>query len=238
MSKVNKFPGIRGLGALNVPIFREVDVYAEDSEESFDAAFAAGREQPYPVERERVALLGLDDAEGERSVYGSTGPGRVDPGKRTCTSKKLPFEYLRFDTCVTPMKNVKELPPILNSRDVVEIIRGAVSTTNKGREFFVVMCVNARNMPIGITVPHVGGRTFAMIEASVVMQAVMLSGAAAFICAHNHPSGDPTPSADDIEITRQLVAAGKLLKVDLLDHIVMVDDGQYTSFLDRGLMPR
>jgi DNA repair protein RadC len=121
---------------------------------------------------------------------------------------------------------------------VVKILRDTVHTTNRGREFFVVMCLNARNVPIGVTVPHIGGRTFAMIEASVVMQAVILSGATAFICAHNHPSGDPTPSEDDIAITRQLVAAGKVVKVDLLDHVVMVDDGRYTSFLDRGLMPK
>jgi DNA repair protein RadC len=230
-SKIQKFRGLGSVRPTAPGLRKRFNIYADDvpSESPFRQA------QPYPTQREDIRLLGL----GEAAPYGVSAEadrGPVDP--RTCTSKKLPFEYLRFDTCVTPMKGAKELPALKGSRDAVEVIRGAVHSTNRGREFFMVLCLNARNAPIGITVPHIGGRAFAMVEPSVVLQAVVLSGAMSFICAHNHPSGDPMPSPEDIEITKQLVAGGKLIKVELIDHIVMVDDGRYTSFLDRGLMPR
>jgi DNA repair protein RadC len=61
-------------------------------------------------------------------------------------------------------------------------------------------------------------------------------GANAVIVAHNHPSGDTTPSAEDIEITRKISEAGKVLGVELLDHVIVADDAAAFSFCDRGLL--
>lgn len=62
-----------------------------------------------------------------------------------------------------------------------------------------------------------------------------LSSAAAILCIHNHPSGDPTPSSEDIAITKRLSEAGELMGIKLLDHII-VGDGTYLSFTERGLL--
>ena len=62
-----------------------------------------------------------------------------------------------------------------------------------------------------------------------MFKAALLANAAAIILTHNHPSGDPTPSADDVGLTRRLVDAGTLLGVDVLDHVI-VGDGRYYSF--------
>ena len=62
-----------------------------------------------------------------------------------------------------------------------------------------------------------------------MFRAALLSNAAGLIAIHNHPSGDPTPSADDVEVTRRLAASGEVLGVHLWDHIV-VGDGRYYSF--------
>ena len=65
--------------------------------------------------------------------------------------------------------------------------------------------------------------------------AAVLSHAAAIIACHNHPSGDPTPSPDDLAVTRRLAAAGEVLDIPLLDHII-VGDGRYYSFKEAGVM--
>ena len=66
-----------------------------------------------------------------------------------------------------------------------------------------------------------------------MFKAALLANAAAIIVSHNHPSGDPTPSADDVDLTRRLAAAGELLGISLLDHIV-IGDGRYYSFKESG----
>ena len=64
----------------------------------------------------------------------------------------------------------------------------------------------------------------------------LLAGASALLVAHNHPSGDPEPSADDLALTRRLVSAGSLLGIELLDHIVLGENGRFVSLRDRGVI--
>jgi DNA repair protein RadC len=68
-----------------------------------------------------------------------------------------------------------------------------------------------------------------------VFRAAVLESAAAVIFVHNHPSGDPTPSREDREVTRQLEQAGQLLGIPVLDHVV-IGDGSYLSFVEAGLL--
>ena len=68
-----------------------------------------------------------------------------------------------------------------------------------------------------------------------MLRAAIPEGAAAVILVHNHPSGDPVPSADDRSITEQLVAAGRLLDIPVHDHVI-IGRGRYTSFAEAGLL--
>ena len=68
-----------------------------------------------------------------------------------------------------------------------------------------------------------------------VVKRALACNAAAVILAHNHPSGDPTPSSDDVTVTRAIVQAGKLLDVDVLDHLVIGSAGKWVSMKERGL---
>jgi DNA repair protein RadC len=70
-----------------------------------------------------------------------------------------------------------------------------------------------------------------------VYQAALLSNAAGIVVGHNHPSGDPTPSPDDRQLTVRLASAGAVIGVELLDHIVVGHDGRYYSFKERGDLP-
>lgn len=74
-----------------------------------------------------------------------------------------------------------------------------------------------------------------LVHPREVFKAALLANAAAIVVAHNHPSGDPTPSPDDMEMTRRLVAAGGVLGMSVLDHII-VGHGGYYSFHEGGLV--
>jgi DNA repair protein RadC len=72
-----------------------------------------------------------------------------------------------------------------------------------------------------------------LVHPREVFKAALLANAATIVLAHNHPSGNPAPSPDDMALTRRLIDAGRLLGVDVLDHIV-IGDGRYVSFRERG----
>ena len=101
------------------------------------------------------------------------------------------------------------------------------------REEFLVLCLDAKNDPIGWHVVSTGTLTHALVHPREVFQAAILMNAAAVVIAHNHPSGDPTPSQEDRMLTTRLVSAGHLLGIRVLDHVV-VGDGRYVSFADQG----
>jgi DNA repair protein RadC len=69
-----------------------------------------------------------------------------------------------------------------------------------------------------------------------VFKPAILAGSAALIVAHNHPSGDPEPSAEDVVLTRRLAAAGQLLGIEILDHLVIGEAGRFVSLRGRGVL--
>ena len=102
------------------------------------------------------------------------------------------------------------------------------------REIFVVVLLDTKNTVLAIDPVAVGSLDSAMISMREVFKSAIMIGAAAIIVAHNHPSGDPTPSPEDVAITRQIASAGKLLDIELLDHIVL-GSASHVSLRDRGL---
>ncbi len=93
------------------------------------------------------------------------------------------------------------------------------------REHFVALLLDGRHRPIGYQVVSVGTATASLVHPREVFQAAVSLGACALIVAHNHPSGDPTPSAEDREVTRRLAQAGKVLGIALLDSLVIAGRG-------------
>lgn len=102
------------------------------------------------------------------------------------------------------------------------------------QECFWVMHLSVKNRIISVTKLYTGSVSTAMIRVSEVYKEAIRVNAAAIIIAHNHPSGDPSPSADDVQVTRDVFAAGKLLDIDLLDHLI-IGHNDYTSLRERGL---
>jgi DNA repair protein RadC len=100
-------------------------------------------------------------------------------------------------------------------------------------EVFAILCVTTKYRVIGYHEVSRGTLDSTLVHPREVYKVALLANAAAIILTHNHPSGDPSPSPDDIQLTRRLVDAGVLLGVDMLDHII-VGDGRYYSFKEAG----
>lgn len=102
-------------------------------------------------------------------------------------------------------------------------------------EEFVTVFLDAKHAPIGYQVVSVGSLTLSIVHPREVFKGALLANAAAIVFAHNHPSADPTPSTEDIELTKRLKECGELLGIRVLDHVVMGDTRNY-SFADHGTL--
>ena len=111
------------------------------------------------------------------------------------------------------------------------------SIGDKNREYFKVIFLDSKNQVIHAQTISEGTLTASSVYPREVIQASLSHNAAALIFAHNHPSGDPKPSSDDIAVTRQLVFAGRVMGMVVHEHII-IGDNRYFSFADQGYIER
>jgi DNA repair protein RadC len=122
--------------------------------------------------------------------------------------------------------------PITSARQV----HARLSTTRRARqEHFIVFCLNARGCAISRVVVSIGVLNASLVHPREVFYPAILHNAASVIMAHNHPSGDPTPSDDDMAVTSRFVEAGRLLGIPVFDHVIVAEGG-YTSLREEGLI--
>lgn len=103
------------------------------------------------------------------------------------------------------------------------------------REQFIVVLLNSKNKVIGTELISEGSLTSSVVHPREVYKPAILQHAAAIVAAHNHPSGDPSPSEEDVELTELLADAGKVLGIPLVDHLI-IGDGDYYSFQENGAL--
>jgi DNA repair protein RadC len=106
---------------------------------------------------------------------------------------------------------------------------------DKTREHFKLVLLNTRNKIIGISTISVGTLNASLVHPREVFKDAVSHSAASIILAHNHPSDDPEPSDDDLSLTRRLADAGRLMGIEVLDHIIITRN-DYTSFKQRGIL--
>jgi DNA repair protein RadC len=109
-----------------------------------------------------------------------------------------------------------------------------VEMSNLDHEEFRTVLLDTKNRLIGVNTLYVGTIDCSMIRVCEVFKEAIRSNSAAMVISHNHPSGSIDPSPEDVLITRSIVDAGKLLQIDVLDHI-LVGQGRWCSFRERGL---
>jgi DNA repair protein RadC len=122
---------------------------------------------------------------------------------------------------------------IRSPRDAAELLMDEMRFLRK--EHFVCLFLNTKNHLIGKETLSIGSLDASIVHPREVFRAAIERGSASILCLHNHPSGDPAPSREDIDLTVRLAEAGKLLGIDLLDHIV-IGDSRWISFREEGLM--
>ena len=128
--------------------------------------------------------------------------------------------------------NDTNLPNIESTKDAMAQL---TDLQNLKKEHFITLYINARHKLIHKELISVGTLTANLVHPREVFEPAMVRAAIEIIVAHNHPSGDPAPSSADLEITKRLVEAGKILGIRVLNHIIITKDN-YFSFQDKGLV--
>ena len=103
------------------------------------------------------------------------------------------------------------------------------------KENFITLHLDGKNRIIAMDLVSIGSLNQSIVHPREVFKTACLSNAAAIILIHQHPTGDPSPSSEDIAITRRLKEAGEIMGIKVLDHII-IGDGEYLSFVERGLL--
>jgi DNA repair protein RadC len=125
-------------------------------------------------------------------------------------------------------------PNISTAEDVVALCGPQLRGLD--REHFWTLALNTKNRLIRIIEVSVGSLNASIVHPRELFKDAVRLSAASIIVVHNHPSGDPTPSGADIQLTRRIVKAGDVLGIELLDHVVIGSGGEHASLRDLGLM--
>lgn len=123
---------------------------------------------------------------------------------------------------------------INNSASCDKILRPYFEDTIEHKESFYIMMLNIANQVLGITKISEGGISGTVADGKLIFQAALLANASAIIIAHNHPSGQLKPSQSDKDLTKKFREFGKLIDLQILDHLILTKDGYY-SFADDNL---
>jgi DNA repair protein RadC len=118
--------------------------------------------------------------------------------------------------------------------DAVTLLRDYLRPDEAEQERLVVALVNVKNVVIGVETLYVGNASGSSVRVGEVFRAAVRLNASAIVIAHNHPSGDPMPSADDLAVTKDIAAAGRILDIDLLDHVILGSSGRTASMRALG----
>ena len=121
---------------------------------------------------------------------------------------------------------------IQSPEDVAELLRYEIG--GREQEHLVVVLLDTRNRLLRIAEVYVGSLNTSVVRIGEIFREAVRSNAAALIVAHNHPSGDPSPSPEDVAVTRAMVEAGRLLDVEVLDHLIIGKD-RHLSLRQAGL---
>ena len=145
------------------------------------------------------------------------------------------FKIIRpvYETLTVNDQNAQYQDAQLSSS--TEVVRLFDFLARETKEHFWAVHLDSKNKLLCLDPISTGSLNASIVHPREVFKSVLLSSAAALLLVHNHPSGDPTPSAEDREITMRLKEASELLGIRLLDHVI-IGDGRHYSFADQGLL--
>lgn len=183
---------------------------------------STAQRRPYPAPRK-----------AEMRIAGTSNSGEVRWAK--CTVPAIP-QRGRFDQWTILQRNadaIRKRPKIASSADAYRMLLKELGRLPQ--EEFVAVYLNNQNQLIGTTVVSRGTSSEALVNPSDVLRPGLLSGSTRMIIAHNHPSGDTTPSPNDAALTKRIKQAGEVVGIQLLDSLV-ISDRSYASLRDLGII--
>lgn len=121
-----------------------------------------------------------------------------------------------------------------SSSKVGNIIQTVLDLNSSTVEKFGMLCLDTQKKIIGIHILSIGTLNETLVDIRGIFQRALLNNAHTIIVFHNHPGGNPSPSREDIEATNRIIDAGKVMNIELVDHIICSEQG-YTSFREKGL---
>jgi len=188
-------------------------------------------------------LVGENAAEGIGRLLG-TGPvtqglWRVSADELVALEGVGPAAAARLLACVemsrrAGLEGAARRPTITTPEDVVALC--APQLRGLDREHFWTLALNTKNGLLKIIEVSIGSLNASIVHPRELFREAVRAAASSVVVVHNHPSGDPTPSGADIQLTRRLVKAGDVLGIEVLDHVVIGDGGEHASLRDLGLM--
>ncbi|GAA4436431.1 JAB domain-containing protein [Ravibacter arvi] len=147
-----------------------------------------------------------------------------------------PFQLAEIQLTYRRHISVSDSPAICQSRDAYQVLSACWNPDKIGLfEEAKILLVDQAYKVLGIVSLYSGGMTSTIVDIGLIFAAALKGAARAVILAHNHPSGNLKPS-QDLSLTQRLVEAGKILDLQVLDHIILTPDGAYMFFADEGMM--
>ena len=140
---------------------------------------------------------------------------------------------MRYQVETQPERSTGDLPVISCPEDVRRLLGPEMAPL--AQEQLRVLLLDTKNHVVGQRVIYQGNVSSAIVRTAEVFRPAVIAAVPSIIVSHNHPSQDPTPSPEDAALTRELVQAGKLLDIELLDHVVIGGE-RFVSLKERGLM--
>lgn len=140
---------------------------------------------------------------------------------------------------IVSLKMIKESSILYGNRrigspnEALEIFKDLLE--NSDREKLIVCCLNSKNEPTNISIVSIGSLNSSIVHPREVFKTAVISNAASILIAHNHPSGDTTPSKEDINITERIRQSGDIIGIKLLDHLI-IGEGKYLSLKEEGYL--
>ena len=122
-------------------------------------------------------------------------------------------------------RKYNEVDNISDTQSVVKVMNDVFGLSEQAEEYVYIICMTSKCKPICFFEVAHGSQTKVLVEPSAILTRVLLCGAPEFILIHNHPSGNPKPSVDDIRITNRIRSASELVGVTMADHIIIGRDG-------------
>jgi len=149
-------------------------------------------------------------------------------GRARAAQVKAALEVARRMLLAEPGERLQ----IKSPADVVQLLM--VEMSHLDQEHLRTICLDTKNRVQTVATVYVGSLNASLVRVGEVFKEAIRRNSAAIIVSHNHPSGDPTPSPEDVLVTREIISAGKMLDIEVLDHLV-IGQGRFVSMRERGL---